>query len=200
MPSTATPRSRPSRRSRTPDPDARTGSTDCSTVCSAASMAGINDSHTIIPTVTSTIDDRSPNTEHTAQLARLPASTIRTGFGPSPRRATNSPPAMNARLMTPHSSPHVSTETSSSPYASISAMNTPASRLLNAASRISIISPGTARMASSAPRTSSSGVAAPASTGSGFGLVDRDRGHVRQGDDHERERERSRPSPCRAVR
>ena len=68
-----------------------------------------------MPIVSSTIDERSVNAAHTVQLTRLPSRTSRTGFGPRPTLATIRPPAMNARLMTPHSRPHVSTDTSDRP-------------------------------------------------------------------------------------
>ena len=56
----------------------------CSTVCSAASITGISSSQTNMPMVSSTIDERSVNMEHTIQLTRLPASTMRSRARPEP--------------------------------------------------------------------------------------------------------------------
>jgi hypothetical protein len=68
-----------------------------------------------MPTASSTIDARSVKTLETAHSATFTSSRVRTGFAPSPRRATISPPTMKPALTTPNSRPYTCTETSESP-------------------------------------------------------------------------------------
>ena len=91
------------------------GTTFCSTVCSAASANGTRHNQTNMPTASSRIHERSVNTLDTAHITTLTASNVRSGFAPSPRRATIRPPTMNPALSTPNSRPHTSTDTSESP-------------------------------------------------------------------------------------
>ena len=107
------------------------------------------------------------NTLDTAHMTTLTTSSVRSGFAPSPRRATMRPPTMNPVLSSPNSSPHTSTETSESPYASSRAMNTPPRKLLIVEKAIRPNRPGMAATTAIVPRRSSRCAPEPSSAAAG---------------------------------
>ncbi len=130
------------------------GTTRWITVCSAASIAGISSMNTQMPAMNSHAQSRSASTEPTMPSTPTATSMVRTGFDPSPNRATSAPPAMKPVPAMPNTMPHISTENRVRPYGSSSAMCTPLTRLLNIEKRMRPKSPGTARIAAMPPRKS----------------------------------------------
>ena len=91
------------------------GTTCWSTVCSAASIAGMSDIHTSIPTNSSGMLDCRVKTVQTVQFTRLQIRMTRIGREPRPFLDTYNPPPIMPKLTTPKSTPHASTDINDSP-------------------------------------------------------------------------------------
>jgi hypothetical protein len=107
-----------------------------------------------MPASSITIDDRSANTEHIDQIARLAPTTTRSGRLPSPASRDEQSAADHRQAdAAPQESPLLDGHEREAVW--IHQRHEHARhKLLNAASKTTSISPGTARMASVAPRTS----------------------------------------------
>ncbi len=86
------------------------GTTRCSTVCSAASAIGISAMYSRMPTAISQMCSRSVKPKQMIHMTTFASSRLRNGRGPSPLRATHAPPTRKPKLSTPHMIPQASTD------------------------------------------------------------------------------------------